>query len=158
MSPTLQRHYAVPDDDLVPAAPAPRTLVVGLNAKRPAAGLSLPVDVEHLRAPDLAAITRDSWLPPDHPDHDEHLRLIARVGDGERALSELEGELSQTVTHGQARTQLKIVVSPVRVRVSPSETALEIRAFFVAGTRSATRDEGISRPPSPFCHLFLEGG
>jgi hypothetical protein len=39
--------------------------------------------------------------------------------------------------------RLKIVVSPVRVRVSPSKTALEITAFFVA----AARRGGMSRRP-----------
>jgi hypothetical protein len=39
--------------------------------------------------------------------------------------------------------RLKIVVSPVRVRVSPSKTALEISAFFVA----AARRGGMSRRP-----------
>ena len=95
MSPTLQRHYDVPDDDLVPATAAPRTLIVGLNAKRPAAGLSLPVEVEHLRPPALAAIAHDSWLPPDHPERAEHEHHLARVADAARALSELEGELQR---------------------------------------------------------------
>jgi hypothetical protein len=39
--------------------------------------------------------------------------------------------------------RLKIVVSPVRVRVSPSETALEIRAFLVAAARWEPKDRGL---------------
>ena len=134
MSPTLQRHYDLPDDELVPATAAPRTLIVGLSAKRPAAGLSLPVEVEHLRAPDLATIARPGWLAPDHHALAEHERHLATIADAERALSELEAEL-QRVRRARMTAQLdgakRPPVDEAKIRREREEAVVVARAALV---------------------------
>ena len=93
--PTLERQRDLRDDDLVRATPEKREMIVGLSGgRRAAAGLHVTIEVEHIRAQDLGTVTRESWLPEGHESRPEHLHHLGKLADAERALGELESELT----------------------------------------------------------------